>query len=329
MAHNIMSSVFQEPSNVENYYKEFVSLIEYYKNLRRPSVFIKYYNIDDRRSSFDSELKTTYDIYNSDIRFNIYSLTPTIYLLPITNMTSSIVDLNGMMYDGLSSIVVYTIDTPKVHDLIEFYPPIQSKEIFRVVSIRSQINAIHSEPSIKWFELQLEYAPLKTIENLKIEKHFVYDFSNEKYVEYNIYTKKVDLLNQLQGLIVELNKYYNEKYDLYITTDKKVLVETNEVVYFFKNHFSSMYTRLFENLKTPYGYESIVKDFFYGNLESISFKNPRHYNYFNLNEPSISNTFYWDENDDIILDDFRSMLAISKTFHKIVLEYFQIGELYG
>ena len=261
-----MTSVFHEASNVESYYEEFIGFIDYYKNFKRPSVFIKYYNIDDKRSSFDDELKTTFDLYSSDIRFNIYSLTPTVYMMPVTNSASSVPDLDGMMFDGLSSIVVYTIETPKVHDLIEFYPPIHSNEIFRVASIRTQVNAIHSEPSIKWFELQLEYAPLKTTSKLKIEKHFVYDLPTEGYIIHDQYVKRTNLLNKIQNLIAKVNVNYNNKYDLYMTQDKRISIEMNEVVYYFKTVFSENYLRMFENLKTPYGYQDIVKTFHHNNL---------------------------------------------------------------
>jgi hypothetical protein len=68
-----------------------------------------------------------------------------------------------------------------------FYGPIASGEIFRVRNFRTPINALHSEPKLNWFEIDLEYAPIKQPESLKYAQHYVYDLSQEKYIIYNEY----------------------------------------------------------------------------------------------------------------------------------------------
>ena len=244
-----MQTFLSDPQNVHLYHDEYLKLLNYYQNTKRPSCFVKYYNINNSKSIKEDKLNTTYDIYShSEVRFDIYDLTPTNYILPITNMTTPVTDLAGQMYDGIESLVVYTIDKPRIHDLVAFYQPILSDEFFRVSSIRTQVNAIHSETPLKWFELQLEYAPIGDGSNLKIENEFIYDLSTESYLLKSNYEKYMNKLDKIKSTLDLLYPFYNKKYDLYLVDKIYIPIEVNELVIFIKNEFMKKYKDIFVSI---------------------------------------------------------------------------------
>jgi hypothetical protein len=249
-----MQNALYDPQAVQIYHNEYLKLINFYMNTKRPSTFVRYFNIDIDQSTYDDKLEATYDLYHvSNIKFNIYDFTPSYYLAPVLNAAANVPDLRGQMMDATSSIVVYSIESPRIHDLIMFYGPIKSGEIFKVTGIRTPVNAVHSDPTVRWFELELEYAPITTTQELKIISHFVYDLSDERYITYKDYQDFTVRIKRCEEIFDELIKYYDSYNDLY-QFGQLAPVEVNETIIFFKKFYAIKYKRIYEKYNLPYGY---------------------------------------------------------------------------
>jgi hypothetical protein len=161
------------------------------------------------------------------------------------------------MFDGVTTITVYTIELPRINDLITFYDPVKSGEIFRVNNIRTSINAYYSDPKLTWYEMDLEVAPIKDTSQLKISKHYVYDAHKEKYYNYEDYTKKTTLITNINNEIQQMNRYYSAYNDLY-HVDNLVPYVSNFSIIYFKDRISQSddSIRLFNELLKPYGFIS-------------------------------------------------------------------------
>ena len=317
-----MQNFLSDPLNVQQYHNEYLKIMNYYQNTKRPSCFVRYFNIDVARSTYEEGLNSSYDTYQfSKIIFNLYDLTPTNYSLPVINTTTAVPDLAGQMYDGLETIVTYTIDRPRIGDLVTFYDPIRSEEIFRVTSVRTQVNAVHSETSLNWFELQLEYAPVKDITKLHIDKQFVYDLTTEKYILKSDYEKYISQLQNLKNELEKIFPFYHQRHDFYCVEDFRYIpIETNELIIFIKDDFNYKYRDLFNQIKKPYGYLDRFKEMTYDNIDSLPFQNSKnHFKLFDRKENQIKN-YYFDRelpfsNDiDILLNiSFNIFEAYNKS----------------
>lgn len=278
-----MFNIFHEPTLVKNYHTEYLKLINYYKNLKRPSSFVRYYNIDRENSTYDGKSESTYDIYKySDVRFNIYDYTPSYYLAPIVNTASSVQDMRGQMMDAATSITIYTLKRPRVNDLVVFYDPIKSGEIYRVNGLRVASNALHSDPNVDWFELDLEVAPLKDPGQLKIFKHFIYDLSVEKYLEYNDYKLQMEKYARYEDFLKQLFEFYEPYNDFYKVGDLAPII-VNELVILFKRKFNKEFVRIFESYPSPYGYIDNFPNLKYQTIGEIPFDILKTYEYECLN----------------------------------------------
>lgn len=255
-----MLNAMLDPQIVQTYHSEYLSLIKFYMNAKRPSSFVRYFNIDVNNSTYDSKLEASYDLYHiSDIKFNVYDFTPSYYIAPIVNATASVPDLRGQSMDATSSLVVFTINEPRIHDIIIFYDPVRSNEIFRVTSIRTPVNALFSNPGVEWFELELEYAPVPNTKMLKLLNHYVYDLTEEKYITYSEYVQFTQKLNDVEKILDQLIEFYDKYYDLYQSMTL-VPVEPNEVFIYFKKMYTSKYKRILEKFPLPYGYLDITSN---------------------------------------------------------------------
>lgn len=292
-----MLNIYNEANLVRDYNQEYFKLINFYQNLSRNSIFVKYYNINNMDSSFDERTDVTYDDYViSKVMFDIYELTPAYSLQAIQNRSTNNVDLKGQMASGMSSIVVYTINRPKIHDLVTFYVPISGHEIFRVINFTVATNALHiSNNSVTFFELELDYAPLKTLVNLKVSNRYVYDLSVQKNISKQEYDNKFNFLNKCVEILKILNKFYSPSLDLYIC-NSQIPVILNELIVFFKRLFSKEYQRIFENVLFPYGYFEKLKilNSAYNDLKSFPFNNLTNdtYYYYDINNLLIEE-YYW------------------------------------
>jgi len=265
-----MLTALHEPQLLQSYHEDFLSQINQYQNIMRTGVFVRYYNINIEQSIYEKTLESTLDIYGiSEVRFDIYELTPVFYIAPVSNSIMNVQDLDGQRIDGTSSVTLFTIRRPRIHDLVVFTHPIESGEIFRITGVRATTNLIHSDPAVTWFEADLDYAPLKNTDNLKIHNRYVYDLSKEKYLLYKDYLDKISWLNKISETLNVINEYYNIREDLY-SYDNKVIIILNEIMLLFKREFGNNWNRLFEGSKSPYGYRDYC-EIQYSSLDEIKF----------------------------------------------------------
>jgi len=59
-----MLNALYDPQIVQSYHNEYLKLINFYMNTKRPSSFVRYYNIDIGASVYDDKLEATYDLYH-------------------------------------------------------------------------------------------------------------------------------------------------------------------------------------------------------------------------------------------------------------------------
>lgn len=264
-----MLTSLHEPQLLQGYYEEFLKQINQYQNIERTGIFVKYFNINIPQSIYKETLKSTFDNYNvSQVRFDIYELTPVFYIAPVQNSIANVTDLSGEKVDGSSTVTLYTIRRPRIHDLLTFTHPINSEEIFRITGVRTATNLLHSSPNVNWFEADLDYAPLKDLSGLKVENRYVYDMSVEKYLKYDSYLDKINWLNDVSDLLKQINVYYNVREDVY-SCNGKIPIILNEIIILFKKNFNNNWNRLFDNFPSPYGYTDFCP-IYYEQLEEIS-----------------------------------------------------------
>ena len=256
-----MLTSMSDPYLIAQYHQEYLSLINLYRNYKRPGTFIKYYNINYDESIKNPETMSTFDLYNmSSIKFDIYDLTPTFNITPIVSATTNATDKIGQMFDGVTTIATYSIALPRINDLIAFYVPIQSGELYRVNSIRTSVNAYYSDPKLTWYEMDLEVAPIKDTSQLKISKNYIYDLQKETYYNYDDYTRKTDIIDTINTNIEIINPFYDRIRDYY-RVDMLVPIVANQAIVAFKNQISANNSiHLFDDLKKPYGFVDCFSD---------------------------------------------------------------------
>lgn len=265
-----MLTSLHEPQLLQGYYEQFLKQINQYQNIQRSGIFVRYFNINVPQSIYEKTLESTLDIYTiSEVRFDIYELTPVFFIGPVQNSVSNVMDLDGQRVDGASTITLYTIKRPRIHDILSFTHPIESGEIFRITGLRTATNLLHSAPNVNWFEADIDYAPLKDLTSLKKENRYVYDMSIEKNLAYDTYVSKLDWLNDVSGLLNQVKKYYSIKDDVY-RYGKYVPVILNELIILVKRYFNNNWYRLFDDFPSPYGYTDYCP-VLYKSLDDIKF----------------------------------------------------------
>jgi hypothetical protein len=307
-----MQSALYDPQSVQTYHGEYLKLINFYMNTKRPSTFVRYFNIDIDNSTYDDKLDATYDLYHvSNIKFNIYDFTPSYYLAPVVNAAANVPDLRGQMMDATSSIVVYSIESPRIHDLLMFYGPVQSGEIFRVAGLRTPVNAVHSEPNVRWFELELEYAPITQTQELKILNHKVYDLSEEKYISYDEYQKFTEKIKTCETILDSLLVYYDPYHDLY-QVNQLAPIEVNEAIIFFKKIYAIKYKRIYEKYNLPYGYlDKMNFTQYYSNVDDLPFVMGNYtYHVYNLITKTI-NEYSWSVTHKVAETELDKMFLLT------------------
>lgn len=243
-----------DPQLVSDYHREYLKLINFYQNFKRPSIFVRYYNVNMDISISDQDTNSTYDIYKSSrIVFDIYDLTPVYMINPLVNATNNVPDMAGQMFESTTSIVVYTIRRPRINDIVTFYSPVESNEIYRVSNYRIPINMLYAgDDSVHIYELDLEIAPFDKTDMLNIGQSFVYDLSSEKYLTKDQYMSYIRKLDTYHELLNEYAKFYDHIRDLYRSQTYIPLI-SNQVIYQFKKYYSQTHTRLFDNIYSPFG----------------------------------------------------------------------------
>ena len=265
-----MKNVLDEPRLIQEYSTEYFRLVNFYSNLKRTAIFIKYYNHAIKESPRKDITLETYDDYiKTQNKWDIYELTPVQIIGAIQNTPENAIDLKGHSILSATTVQLYTIDNPRIGDLVTFYKPSESEEVLRVMNVRMQLNSNYSTEPMKYYEVDLETAPIKysNVPQLLKNNHFVYDLTIERNVEYSYYKEYIQQMKSLEVILEELKKFYLHQHDFY-GADGCAVCEVNELMHFVKARFNNKYFRLFEKVMSPYGYWDHY-GFKYENIEDL------------------------------------------------------------
>ncbi len=306
-----MITSLHQPQLLQGYYEEFLKQIKGYQNVVRPSVFVKYFNINVDDSIHKEEAESTYDTYHdSKVIFDIYELTPLFFIGPLNNAIANITDLDGQRIDGTTTATLYTIKRPKIGDLVSFLDPVQSGEIFRLTGVRTSVNLVHSTTPAEWFEVDLDYAPIKDTSGLKIGKRYAYDMSLEQNLLYDDYVSRVKWLNDINECFKILRNHYDFKEDCY-AVDGLAPGFVNEIVILVKKEFDNRWLRLFEETRSPFGYR-LLSDLEYNSFQDIVIDEQNiAYNVINIETGESEEYIYGNNlNVDLVIDSAKKLYEL-------------------
>ncbi len=248
------NNILKEPLLIQSIYNEYCSEIIEYQNFNRPSIFIKYLNINKQKSIVDTQLNSSVDKFTTNgIVYDIYEYTPLYYIASIINDSTNNSELIGQMFQESSSVTVYTIDTPNINDIIVIcYPPINKYIYMKVTNIRASINAMNNikMAQLNWFDLTLERAPILNLNNLQFHNHFAYLLTEEKNIKYNDYIKLLKHISYLEKCFNNLKILFDNRLELY-TTNNYISIKQNKILFNYLTK-SKNYKRYFENVLRPY-----------------------------------------------------------------------------
>jgi len=262
----MFNNVFVETVLIEQYHSEFFKLINYYQNLNRNSIFCRYLNINKFESSYNTDSDGTYDRFHSGLRYDMYDYTPLYYTSQTSNDPLDQQDLAGQMIQGNLTLTVYTINNVSIDDIIVFsYNPQNEYEIFRVSNFRLVVNSKYSTPSVNWYELTLEYAPIIDYKKLSILNHYVYDLSLQKYLFLEDFKKTIAETKFLETIFASFKQYFDPFTELYfyisISGDKISPLKQNNIIYDFLSKIN-IYKNHFNYELKPFGVLKYAKDIF-------------------------------------------------------------------
>jgi hypothetical protein len=250
----MLENILQEQILTHDYYNEYLNTIKRYENITRTAVFIRYLNINKNISIFNDDTLGTDTKFESGIYFDSYDYTPVIQFDQNVNSPAERNDLSGFKYDGLTSITIYTIVEPNIGDLVLFpYPPYQAETIFRINNISTSLEVRNN--SIYTYKLGLEYAPLKTIGNIKIANKYAYLISKEKNVLVDEYIQIVNKVKNITEYLKNLQAFFNDKYELYYYIIGNYIIapiNINEKIYNYLCHEINL-DRYYDRFKKPFG----------------------------------------------------------------------------
>lgn len=257
----MIENVLYETPYVEQLYTEYLTQINRYQNQFKGRIFCRYYNMNKNASDYNTNTATTFDRYNSGIVYNIYDYTPLFSIYPIINESINDESTIGQRFIANSQITTYTIKEPKIEDLVVFNNnPLDGSEIYRVSSIRSSINAMHSNPNSYWFQSGIEYANIVDLSKIHVLNHYVYNLTLEKYLLQEDFIRFVNNLDKFSKILKIFEKNYFDNYqELYfciINNNKYFPKYENQKLYNFlvnKNLFKDQ----FNTIKRPYSVNSI------------------------------------------------------------------------
>lgn len=252
----MFDNVFVESTLTQAYYSEYLSIVNKYKNVKRPSVFCRYFNINMNASVYNGEMEGSFDRYDSGILYDSYDLTPLYYSSQLINDSAYTEDLKGEQFQGNINVTCYTINKPRHEDILMYiYPPQDGGEIFRVSNVRSAINAMTSSPGVNWFELTLEYAPIIDHEKLKILNHYVYSLAQQKYLFKDNFVLMLRQTEKINSLFKDLKLSFNRDIELYGHVYDSTTIYSLEENYKLYQFLSSNpdYVKYFSNAFLPFG----------------------------------------------------------------------------
>jgi hypothetical protein len=251
------NNVLPETIFTQQIYEEYLKLIGKYQNLSRPSIFCRYLNINVNESSYNIKTDSTFDHYNSGIRYDVYDYTPLFYTSQIVNDSIDQPELMGQMFHATSNVVVYTIKDVRIEDLVLFsYSPQTEGEIFRVTNSRIALNAKTAVIPTNWYELTLEYAPVIDYKKLNLLNFYTYTLTLEKYLLSTDFKRMVRETDKMAGLFKELEETFDPTTELYYlnTQDGQKIapLQHNKIIYDFLANLNS-YEGYFTRISRPFG----------------------------------------------------------------------------
>jgi len=288
---------------------EYLKLINFYSQITRNSIFIKYFNIVSEFSTFEPDLFSTFDHYTeSNIKFNIYELTPLFKSSTIDNSSNDNSEYAGNSLSGQLNIVVNTIAEPHINDIICFYPPhYKSEEIFRVSKIKTISYALHATPNVQWYELTLDYAPVEHTNMLKINNQFAYDLFSETNIPLDKYKENISNLSLLSKTFNELSTYYNPHYDVYLDDNKIPISVNNNIMAIKIKYENHKYNQLLTKYFSPYGFKIHTgRSLPYQDILS---NNVNFIDYYDIKTKQFE-TYCWKDNNKIN-NTFEQLISIS------------------
>lgn len=255
-----MENILFEPIQTNLYFEEYLTKVIRYKNIKRPSLFIRYFNINKTASTYkDESTKGTFDHYNSGVVYNIYDYTPAFNFAAVTNTSTDKSDMSGMTYDALGDITIYTINEPRMGDLIAFpYGPSKTDEVFRVIQLDTSLHV--RQFGVVYHKLTLEYAPIKDLSKLNILNSYVYLLSKEKNILQADYITMLGVIKQNKDVIDSIKNKFSDKYELYYFDDWIAPLELNNQIYNFLC-YEAYQDRFFDLAKKPFGIKNYDIDF--------------------------------------------------------------------
>ena len=238
-------------TQIQKYYENYFKVINQYKDITRHSLFCLYLNINKTASVYNKDIDSTYTKHYSGVVYDSFDFTPLQSVDPINNTTQLDPNSVGYKFIGESRVVTYSIKTPQIGDLILFpYTTVNKNEIYRVKEISVPLNARNNDKNF-FFQLAIEYAPIKDIDGLKILNSFVY-LANE-----GVHLTKLDYVDFLKdmSLLDDLLKTakFNSTYELYYFEYDGLMLaslDENRILYEFLKKYRN-YLSLYVNV--PFG----------------------------------------------------------------------------
>lgn len=236
--------------NINAYHREYLKLINRYQDITRHSIFCIYFNISDNVSIFDQNTTANYGSSDYGIVYNKYQMTPVYEIGEERNSIELDKNKEGLQFTGDLRLITYTIRDPKVGDLVIFPYDKQNLSIFRVNTI-TIVSGTKKSKTNHFFELNLEYAPIKTIDNLQINMDYIYDSNRSIYVTKEQFLSFMNDISELSKKLKDHN--FDKSYELYYYIEDGVKVfnykENQDIFNFLKFHGD--YFEIFIN--HPYG----------------------------------------------------------------------------
>ena len=248
----------QDVPLVGGYYEEYLSTVDRYKNLKRPSIFCRYLKINQTASTIHPETKGSDDRYYSGIRYDNYEYTPAYTHSQVIDESQDNQEKIGRKFSsGQKEVIIYTIDEPNHNDLVMFpYSPNDSTSCYRVAEVSTHLSGIHKD--IKYTKLALERAPVDHTK-LKLLNGFVYLMPQEHYVPIAKYVRIMKEYEMFTIIFKLLKPFFSEKHELYYYNYQGQNIsplKVNKIIYNFLTSRRHN-TRYFTDVKIPFG----VKDF--------------------------------------------------------------------
>jgi len=318
MVKNMLQDIYEDTSLTQNIFKEYIEQIVNYQNFNRQAIFCRYYSIN-KNESIISESDSILDRYQSGIRFDVYDYTPLLQLGQFIDSVQNINDLVGQMFNTNGTVITFTINDPKIDDLLCFpYIPSINNEIkiFRVSNVQTILHTKETSPSIKWFSLEIEYSPMISLDNIYYINRYVYDLSTELNLFYDDYKQKKLDISDLENFFNYLGTHkFNNRYELYYFVDaingqKIVPLHENKIIYNFLAK-KTRFRNLFAQHPRPFGIKKFnnteINNYFFNiDTKQCIDKYDVIQTWDDFNIPNLIqkiDNWIWDSNKEKFLDD--------------------------